>query len=444
MMKVKPYKWQLELSEKFVNKGIVDSAPGSGKTFGAILLVKKRKYKNILIAVPTLPLKRQWEENLLAQKVTANTTVKTFHKLYKPEHIPTEEYDLMIVDECHRSTSPKFRNLYKHQKYKHILGLSATPNRLSKRFCGDVIIKVSFQEANIAPFKVIFVSLELTPRERMFYQKYSYNLGSLMNKVDPRLQDRKLIESIIYKRRGLVYRAENRIPKTVEIMNANKDKNILVISQRIEQADSLSKLTGFPVFHSQNKNNQVLDDFKSGKIKSLISVGMLREGFDKRDIDILIITSTALTKSAHIQSLGRAIRLPNEALVYVLLARDTTDEKVLSFKNLYDYQIEGNFTGKYDETIPEILKQYYHSKSFSMDYKYNVFKRTSEGRKYYKDNPIVKELRSYLPRGGRFRVTKSNKVLVKSESTVKVVGTLIEPFEFAIEVVDHPGISWEV
>jgi len=443
-MKVKPYQWQTELSEKFVDKGIVDSAPGSGKTFGAILLIKKRKYKNVLIAVPTLPLKQQWQDNLIKQKVTANTTVKTFHKLYKPEHSSNTEYDLMIVDECHRSVSPKFRNLYKYQRYKHILGLSATPNNLSKRFCGDVIIKVSFQEANIATFKVVFISLDLTPRERMFYQKYSYNISSLMNKVETRTRDKQLIENLIFKRRGLVYRAENRIPKTVSIMHKNKDKNILVICQRIEQADTLSKLTNFPVFHSQNKNNQVLEDFKSGKVKSLISVGMLREGFDKRDIDLLIITSTALTKSAHIQSLGRAIRLPNEATVYVLLARDTTDEKVLKFKNMYDYQIEGNFTGKYDETIPEIVKQYYHSEPFSLDYKFNIFKHTSEGRKYYQDNSITKELRRHLPRGGRFRITKTNKVLIKSESTVKVIGTLSQPLEPAIEVVDYPTVNWEL
>lgn len=443
-MKVKPYKWQLELSEKFQTNGIVEAAPGSGKTLGAILLIKKRKYKNILIAVPTLPLKKQWEDNLVKQKVTANTIVKTFHKLYKPEHQSTIEYDLMIVDECHRSVSPKFRNLYKYQNYKHILGLTATPNRLSKRFCGDVIITVSLQEANIATFKVVFVPVELTPRERMFYQKYSYNLGSLMNKIDIRLQDRKLIENIIYKRRGLVYRAKNRIPKTLGIMNENKDKNILVICQRIEQANSISELTGFPVFHSQNRSDKVLEDFKLGKIKSLISVGMLREGFDKRDIDILIITSTALTKSSHIQSIGRAIRLPNDAMIYVLLARDTTDEKVLKFKNMYDYQIEGNFTGKYDETIPEILKQYYHSEPFSLDYKFNIFKRTSEGRKYYQDNDITKELRKFLPRGGRFRITKSNKVLIKSESTVKVIGTLSQPLEPAIEVVDYPSVNWEL
>ena len=443
-MKVKPYKWQLELSEKFTGNGIVEAAPGSGKTFGAILLIKKRKYRNILIAVPTLPLKKQWQDNIKKQNVTANTTVETFHKLYKPEHQSTTEYDLMIVDECHRSVSPKFRNLYRYQKYKHILGLSATPNRLSKRFCGEVIIRVSFQEANIATFKVIFVSLELKPRERMFYQKYSYNLGTLMNKVEKQSHDKKLIENIIYKRRGVVYRAENRIPKTVEIMNRYKDKNILVICQRIEQANTLSKITGFPVFHSQNNNNTTLEDFKSGKVKSLISVGMLKEGFDKRDIDVLIITSTALTKASHIQSLGRAIRLPNEAIVYVLLARDTTDEKILSFKNLYDYQIEGNFTGKYDETTPDIIKQYYHSEQFSLDYKFNIFKRTREGRKYYRSNPIVNELKKFLPRGGRFRITSSNKVLIKSDSNVKVVGTIVTPLEPEIEVVDYPFINWEI
>ena len=441
-MKVKPYKWQISLTKKYSGKGIVEAAPGSGKTFGAILLIKKRNYQNILVAVPTLPLKKQWTDILEKQKVSANVIVETFHKLYKnPSDIT---YDLMIVDECHRSTSPKFRKLYQQQSYKHILGLSATPNQLSKRFCGDIILSVSLQEANIATFKVIFVPIHLTPKERMFYQRYSYQLGNLINRVDKTYDDRKLIDNIIFKRRGIVYRAENRIPKTVEIMKQNPNKNILVICQRIEQADKLAELTNASVFHSQNNNATVLEDFKSGKIKSLVSVGMLKEGFDKRDIDLLIITSTALTKASHIQSLGRAIRLPNESVIYVLLAKDTTDEKVLKFKNLYDYEIQGNFTGKYDEEPSDILKQYYSADKFSLDYKFNIFKSTKEGRKYYEDNDIIKELRTYLPRGGRFRVTNSKKVLVKQGSNVKVVGTLIKPLEPAVEVVDDISIDWNI
>lgn len=444
-MKVKPYPWQTKLSEIYQGKGIVEAAPGAGKTLGTILLIKKRKYNNILIAVPTLPLKKQWEAELVKQNVQATVKVETFHKLYKPEQASNQTYELLVVDECHRSTSPKFIKLYKYQKHQHVLGLSATPNTFVQRFCGKVIVQVSLQEANIAKFKVIFTSITLQPRERMFYDQYSYKLRSIMSKVDEIHKNRKIIDALTFKRRGVVYRAKNRIPKTYQLIQQHKDKNILVICQRIDQANQLSELTSAPVFHSENKNDQALQDFKDGKVKMLISVGMLREGFDKRDIDVLIIASTALTKAAHIQTLGRAIRLPNDALIYILLARDTTDEKLLKYKTMYDYQIEGSFTGKYDEEVPELAKQYYQSPSYSLDYQHRIFKRTENGRKYFETNPIIQELKKHLPGGGRFRIAKSGKVLIKKENKIEVICTLQTPLKHSIDILDTPKeIDWTI
>jgi len=154
---------------------------------------------------------------------------------------------------------------------------------------------------------------------------------------------------------------------------------------------------------------------------------MLKEGFDKRDIDCLIVVSTAITEAHHIQSIGRAIRLPNDAVIYILLAKDTTDEKVLKFKTMYKHNIIGSFSGKYDLPITELTKLYYRSKTYGLDYKYNIFQPRKYGREYYKKNPIVTSLKEYLPRGGRFRISKDNKVMVMFKNRVVVVDKLTEP-----------------
>lgn len=437
---MKPYTWQSKLLKIYKGKGIIKGAPGSGKTYGAILLIKDRNYTDILIAVPTLPLKKQWETELSNHNISA--TVETFHKLCKPKY--ASFHDLLIVDECHRSTSSKFIKLYKHQTRKHILGLSATPNKHVERFCGPIIITISLKDANIANFKVIFTPINLQPIERAQYQQLSYKLSNVIQRAEDTIQNKKIIDSLIFKRRSLVYRAKERVPKTVRLLNELKGNNILVICQRIDQADKIAELTNIPVYHSKDKNDQNLQDFRDGKIKALVSVGMLKEGFDKRDIDVLIITSTALTEAYHIQTLGRAIRLPNDAVIYILLARDTTDEKVLKYKNLYNHEIQGNFTGKYESALPEIGKLYYSSNSFSLDSKHKIFKRTEHGRQYYKDNPIIDELRRVIPQGGRFRVSKEGKVIIKKKTEYKIIGTLTKPLEPLIEIVDSPDkTNWE-
>ena len=417
------YTWQKQLIKNYKGIGIVKGVPGSGKTIGAMSLIKNRNYTDVLIAVPTLPLKKQWKEEL--KKFNLHARVETFHKLYKPNNITC---DLFIVDECHRSTSPMFIKMYKYIQFKDVLGLSATPNILSQKRCGPIIITVSLEEANIADFTVNFVSIELTPSEKMEYDRLSQQLRSMLNEEDSiHPQQKQIIDSIVFKRRSIVYSAKNRVSKACKILDNYRNKNVLIICQRIEQADWLATLTGFPVYHSKNQNDAVLRDFKDGIHSKLISVGMLKEGFDKRDIDCLIVVSTAITEAHHIQSIGRAIRLPNDAVIYILLARDTTDEKVLKFKTMYKHNIVGTFSGKFDLPMDELTKLYYKSNSYSLDYKHRIFQQREYGREYYNPNAIIASLKEYLPRGGRFRISKDNRVMVKFKNKVVVVSKLTEP-----------------
>ena len=424
---MKLYPWQKKLLSLYNGCGIVKVAPGGGKTFGAIQLIKNKKYKNVIVAVPTLPLKSQWEKELKEHNVTAD--VHTYHYLSKNH----DECDLLVVDECHRSVSPIFKKLYENINYKFVIGLSATPNEESEKFCGTIIIDVSFEESNIADFKVVFASIELTPRERAIYDRLSYGLQRAIEERDEMFyqHQRKNIDAIIFKRRSIVYSARQRIPKTIELIKRNEGKNILLICQRIKQADELSELTGYPVFHSKNRDEDTLKKFKDGQYKCLISVGMLKEGFDKRDIDVVIIASTAVTEAHHIQSIGRGIRLPNDAVIYVILANDTTDEKLLKFRSKYKHEIEGSFTGKYSVPISSITQLYYKSKRYSLDHKNRIFKPNNTlGRKYCEYNPIIDVLKKYLPIGGRFRITKNNEVLVMTDRKKKeivCIGILKEP-----------------
>ena len=119
----------------------------------------------------------------------------------------------------------------------------------------------------------------------------------------------------------MVYDAEERIALAVELLKKYKDKPTLVICKRIEQANTLSKITGHSVYHSENPDKKALDAFQHDDIPALLSVGMLAEGYDKRNIQCLIIVSTAITEAYHIQSVGRAVRLPDDSAIHIILAK---------------------------------------------------------------------------------------------------------------------------
>ncbi len=432
-MKYKPYEWQNRLINVYNGKGVIKAFAGTGKTYASILLIKNMGYKKIIIGVPTKKLKNQWMEELKQHKVN-NFLVETFHILSKTKSAGLK-CDILIVDECHRSTSPVFHRLYENITYKNILGLSATPNKASIEYCGDIIIDVPLEDAQISDFKVYFHAIDLTPSEQSQYDEYSEAIGRILGRMrrsdeDEKWTFREKLDAMIFRRRSLVYNAEERIPKAVELLKNNNDKPTLLICKRIDQANIISKITKYPVYHSEKPDEKALDDFHHDRIPALLSVGMLSEGYDKRNIQCLIIVSTAITEAYHIQSIGRAVRLPDNADIHIILARKTTDEKLLQFRYMYKHELVGIFSPRALRPKNPWIEQYYLANEYSIDTEGRIFQKTSEGKYFFKDNPISSSLqRLFNYRAGKFRINNDNLVLAKIGGKITSLGVLQEPLE---------------
>jgi superfamily II DNA or RNA helicase len=433
-MNFKPYSWQKRLVRIYNGKGIVKGFAGTGKTFGAILLIKDREYNNVIVGVPTNKLRDQWRKVLKENNVDC-AVVETFHILSK-SHSKGLKCDLFIIDECHRSTSPIFKKIYENIKYDNILGLSATPNKYSLDYCGNIIVEVPLSDAQISDFTVFFHGIDLTLDEYKVYEEYSEIISKWLSYIRRSENDsdkwsfREKLDSMIFKRRSLVYNAENRIPKSVELLKKNSGKSTLVICKRIEQANIISKIMRIPVYHSEKPDESALNDFHNDRISALISVGMLSEGYDKRNIKCLIIVSTAITEAYHIQSIGRAVRLPDDADIHILLARKTTDEKLLQFRYMYNHKIVGYFSPRALKPKNPWIEQYYLGNEFNIDAEGRIYQKTSEGKQYFKDNPIGASLqRLFNYHAGNFRLTQDNQVIAKSGGKILSLGILTEPLE---------------
>jgi len=432
-MTFEPYEWQKRLLRIYRGDGVVKAFAGTGKTYATILLIKDREYDKVLVGVPTRKLKNQWEKELKEYNVN-NATVETFHILSK-ERSKGLKCDLLVVDECHRSTSPVFKKIYENISYNYIIGLSATPNKKSLDFCGNIIIDVPLKDAKISDFIVYFHSINLNYEEEERYEECSdairRYIGRMRNSGEnEKWSFREQLDSMIFKRRSIVYNAEERIPKAVELLKQNENNPTLVICKRIEQANTISKITGHPVYHSEKTDEKALDAFQNDDISVLISVGMLSEGYDKRNIKCLIIVSTAITEAYHIQSIGRAVRLPDNAEIHIILASDTTDEKLLQFRNMYNYEIVGRFSPTALKPKNPWKEQFYLGEEYFIDLQGRIYKKTDDGKDYFKQNPISSTLQRFFNyRTGRFRITKDGIVIAKSGGKIKSLGILSEPLE---------------
>ena len=115
---------------KAKGKGTIIACTGYGKTKVAIDAFKKilTKYPNLkaLIVVPTETLKNQWVSILDKQGLGLNNEVVVINTAAKKQY----SCDLLILDEIHRVPADTFSQVFNTVKYKLILGLTATLERL--------------------------------------------------------------------------------------------------------------------------------------------------------------------------------------------------------------------------------------------------------------------------------------------------------------------------
>jgi superfamily II DNA or RNA helicase len=75
----------------------------------------------------------------------------------------------------------------------------------------------------------------------------------------------------------------------------------------------------------RQEREEVLDRFRGGELRTLVSARVLNEGLDVPDADVAIIVGGALGEREHVQRVGRLLR-PGEgkrAVVYELITRNT-------------------------------------------------------------------------------------------------------------------------
>jgi len=445
------YEWQLDAIEKYDGKGIIKAVTGAGKTLSAIGIAESKGVQSALILTNSVTLQNQWKA-ILPDSDIPYWDVRTFYDVGTKDI--EYETDILIVDECHLSVSPVFKTLYEKVKYKMILGLSATPNNLSIEYCGEPFIEIDYDEAKVCPFGLHFHGISLNSVERHEYEELTGQLKSLCrNNGDiPEKELQQIKKAILYKRRGVVYSAVNRIDKSMEIIKTliSKGRKILLISRRVEQANTVraklqSQGVGCGVCHYENIEG--MDDYKKGNIKVMSSVNMLKMGFDDVDTDAVVIISTALTEDYLIQMIGRALRFKagKVAEIHFLLARNTTDLKVLKLIDKYPGDIgfcefqENDIQNAYSDNLKET---YYSGEKYSFSVYGGFAWKLKDGRRWIitMEPNIIPELTKAKTKGGSFMITdkgvfaKKGKQIIKVTDTVPVIIDIKPPRDYSKKV----------
>ena len=283
---------------------------------------------------------------------------------------------MLVIDEYHVAAATEMAKVFNCVKYKLILGLTATFERLDgkhvllEKYC-PIVDKVSTLEALangwISEFKEYQVVIDvddindykqLNKEFQRYFEFFGFDFDKAMKCCGPegwkyklKLRDemylgndeskrKEILQLITINAMGLMRTMQkrkafiNNHPKKIEIakkiMSARPDSKIITFSNNVKMAEALEN--GEYVYTgktTKTKGRVMINDYLEGKINHLHSVKKLIEGFNDPATSVAIILGMDSSERRATQARGRVIRRVDgkQAEIFNIVIKDSQEEK---------------------------------------------------------------------------------------------------------------------
>ena len=337
-MKLRPYqipaveKGVQFFSQKDPKPSVMVLPTAAGKSIIIAFIVKELKEK-VVVLQPSKELLEQNYEKFTSlgheasiysasknTKEFGNVTYATIGSIKSlGKEFKSRGYKYLIIDEVHlypRKADSMFGTFLKESEIKTVLGLTATPFKLqTNSFNGEgySILKMLTSRSKHGNFfkDIIHVTQiqELTSLgywSKIEYELYDVATGDLVfNSTKAEYTEESLNK--FYKEQDIEIKIINRIQQ------AQDRKRILVFVPSVEAADRLSKKVknsaSISAMTSAKDREQIIKDYKDGKLKTVFNVNVLSVGFDYPEIDCIICGRPTASLAWLYQAFGRGTRI---------------------------------------------------------------------------------------------------------------------------------------
>lgn len=380
-------------------KGTVVAATGVGKTRIALMTIQAtlKKYPSlrIIVVVPTVTLKNQWQQEIDDWGFAFNAEVQVINTVIKHEWV----CDLLIIDEAHRVGADEFSKIFKQVKYKLVLGLTATFERLDgkhiimSRYC-PIIDTISFKEASengwVANYKEYIVLVDVDDIDTykdcnrewiQHFEFFGYDFNKAMSccgkdgwqyKLNlckeickDESKKKEILAAINYHSAGFIRTMTarktfiNNHPKKVEIAKkiiaARQDKKIITFSNNVKMAEAIQN--GENVYTgraSKKRSSNMIENFNALDVGTLHTCKRADEGLDIRGLSVAIILGTDSSETKARQRRGRTVRKEGNKIaeIFYIVIKDTVEEKWV--KN--NHKVDQNYITIDEKGLERVLR----------------------------------------------------------------------------------------
>jgi superfamily II DNA or RNA helicase len=288
------------------------------------------------------------------ERELAPITVATFEAAYRNMERLGSRFDLLIVDEVHHFGTGLRDEALEMAIADARLGLTATPPRAKTviirltELVGPLVYELAIADLTggfLASFDVIALHLDLTDAERTTYEASMDTFRAVFKqfrRLAPTASWQDLVRFATPTPEGRhALSAWRQARKLLALTDAKRDAlrsllqrhrytRTLVFTADNEAAYAIARehlIMPITCDIGRKERDAVLERFRSGVLRALVSARVLNEGLDVPDADVGIIVGSSLGEREHVQRVGRLLRpTPGKrALVYELVARRTTE-----------------------------------------------------------------------------------------------------------------------
>jgi superfamily II DNA or RNA helicase len=355
-------------------RGVIVLPTGSGKTVIGINAISVLNTPTLVI-VPTLDLLDQWRSKLKEEfKVDVGKlgggeqeikaiTVSTYDSAYIHAARLGNKFGLIIFDEVHHLPAESFKQIAEMFAAPFRMGLTATYERddglhseLNRLIGGKVFEKKvkDLSGEHLSPFRLQKIAVELTAEEQIEYERNQGIFTDYLRKSNITIRTPLDFQKIVIrsgrdpnarkallarnKARDIALNSVSKLEKFREILKKHAESRLFIFTEHNKLVHIISKEFLIPAitYRTATKERaEILDRFRSGVYRSVVTSKVLDEGIDVPEADVGVILSGTGSGRAFIQRLGRILRKKEgkEAILYEIVSADTSEINTAKRRN---------------------------------------------------------------------------------------------------------------
>lgn len=279
---------------------------GAGKTaifcYLAYLNTLKKPSNHVLILLHRKELLKQTMDAFKSFQISTDhiniAMIQSFKNTLKTSVKP---YSLIIIDECHHTTSNSFKTVLNAYSKTALIGFTATPARLDGKPLGVIFDKliIGVDYAYLISNHYLVDYDYFSPDLNFDFSQWKLKSGDFDTVDNAYHLDKKAIYGDILKyidlsKKTIIYSPTVDYSKKLEAQ-INEHFNTRVSAE-------------FNGKTPQNERDKIIDDFKNNRIKILINVDLIGEGFNVPSCDCVFLLRATQSLTLYIQQAGRALR----------------------------------------------------------------------------------------------------------------------------------------